>query len=175
MLPPTLCLARALETRARRGDKCRHRGVASGRDVLDVAILAQVVHQGLCGRHIAQQVEFEQLFAQRCSNHLSHLDEPGADPLNEVCYMWWDLFPTWGEPEMPDCTERDREVLQVMVGALSLESVACQESVLHGLGHWYTNYPEFVERAIRQYLQVNGPLRPELRKYAHGACQGNVP
>jgi len=38
------------------------------------------------------------LFARACTNHLGHLDrgpEPVA-PLNSICYMWWDLFPTWG-------------------------------------------------------------------------------
>jgi hypothetical protein len=30
---------------------------------------------------------FAELFTQRCSPHLSHLDEPGANPLNLVCYM----------------------------------------------------------------------------------------
>ena len=117
---------------------------------------------------------FEQLFAERCSDHLSHLDEDDADQLNEVCYMWWDLFPTWGEPDDPGCRDRDREVLQVMAKALSLESVACQESALHGLGHWYEHYPESVEHAIRQYLQENRLLRPELRRYALSACQGKV-
>jgi hypothetical protein len=118
---------------------------------------------------------FQQLFAQRCSDHLSHLDKTEADTLNEVCYMWWDLFPTWGDPDDPSCRERDREVLQVMASALLFDSVACQESALHGLGHWYAQYPEFVERVIRQYLQETQSLRPELRQYAHNACQGNVP
>ena len=125
-----------------------------------------------CIRAIASL--FEQVFAQRCSDHLSHLDERDADALNEVCYMWWDLFPTWGDPDDPSCRERDREVLQVMARALSIDSVACQESVLHGLGHWHAHYPEFVEREIRQYLHENQLSRPELRQYAHGACRGNV-
>jgi len=38
------------------------------------------------------------LFAPVCTNYLGHLDRgPEApDPLNSACYMWWDLFPTWG-------------------------------------------------------------------------------
>ncbi|MGO9244485.1 MAG: hypothetical protein ACLQDC_06905 [Verrucomicrobiia bacterium] len=35
---------------------------------------------------------FESYFAAKCSLHLSHIDEPGANPLNSVCYMWWDLL-----------------------------------------------------------------------------------
>jgi len=41
---------------------------------------------------------YERLFARACTNHLGHIDrgpEP-PDPLNSICYMWWDLFPTWG-------------------------------------------------------------------------------
>jgi hypothetical protein len=41
------------------------------------------------------------LFARACGNYLGHLDrgpEP-PDPLNSSCYMWWDLFPTWGSRE----------------------------------------------------------------------------
>ena len=41
---------------------------------------------------------YERLFATVCTDHLGHLDrgpEP-PDPLNSICYMWWDLFPTWG-------------------------------------------------------------------------------
>jgi hypothetical protein len=117
---------------------------------------------------------FDQLFAERCLDRLSHLDECDADVLNEVCYMWWDLFPTWGSPADPRCRERDVEVLRVMSGALSSDSVACQESALHGLGHWYEHYPESVEQAVRQYLHREKDLRPELRQYALDACQGNV-
>ena len=42
---------------------------------------------------------YARLFAPVCTNHLGHLDRgPEApDPLNSACYMWWDLFPTWGE------------------------------------------------------------------------------
>jgi hypothetical protein len=49
---------------------------------------------------------FERLFARRCSDHLLHLNEEGvASPLNGVCYMWWDIFPTCGRPESPASTE----------------------------------------------------------------------
>ena len=44
---------------------------------------------------------FQQLFAERCTNHLSHLDEAGAGDLNEMCYMWWDIFPASGQPDNP--------------------------------------------------------------------------
>jgi hypothetical protein len=117
---------------------------------------------------------FEQVFQPRCSHHLSHLDEPEADPLNEVCYMWWDLFPTWGSPEDQSSRLRDTAALEVISGVLRLGSVACQESALHGLGHWFPQYPEYVKGVIRGFLQQKTLLRGELREYARKACRGGV-
>lgn len=50
---------------------------------------------------------FGRLFAPVCTDHLGHLDRgpQPPDPLNSICYMWWDLFPTWGAPDA-DRTER---------------------------------------------------------------------
>ena len=55
---------------------------------------------------------FARLFANRCSPHLSHLDERGANPLSSACYMWWDLFPTWAHPESPTERDVDAELLR---------------------------------------------------------------
>ena len=40
-----------------------------------------------CVRSMLALFEF---FATRCSPCLSHLDEPGATPVNSICYMFWD-------------------------------------------------------------------------------------
>jgi hypothetical protein len=117
---------------------------------------------------------FERLFAKRCSNHLSHFDEAGAGPLNAVCYMWWDLFPTWGQPDDPAQAEVDVELLMVMNRILRLTSVACQESALHGLGHWHMHYPAFVQETVDEFLGRRELLRPALVEYAECARQGYV-
>ena len=52
---------------------------------------------------------FVTLFAHKCPPHLSHLDEAGVNPLNGICYMWWDNFPTWGDPKTPEQSTIDRE------------------------------------------------------------------
>jgi hypothetical protein len=57
---------------------------------------------------------FEQIMAVRCSPHLSHLDESGANPLNNACYMWWDILPIHGCPEDNARAEFDSEVLLVL-------------------------------------------------------------
>jgi hypothetical protein len=117
---------------------------------------------------------FERLFARRCSDHLSYFDEAGAGPLNAVCYMWWDLFPTWGSPTDPSQVEFDAEILAVMKRILALDSLACQESALHGLGHWRMHYPGVVEETIDEFRDRVGTMRQELREYATCARRGYV-
>jgi hypothetical protein len=117
---------------------------------------------------------YEQCFAKRCTPHLSHLDEPGAGPLNSVCYMWWDILPVVGQPADPSRVEMDREILQVMESALKLDSIACQESALHGLGHWQLYYSKPVKEIIQAFLQRNKTLPEKLQKYALNAASGCV-
>jgi hypothetical protein len=117
---------------------------------------------------------FEKLFAVRCSAHLSHLDEPGANPLNLACYMWWDIMPIAAQPGVAARREIDEECLQVMESILSLDSLACQESALHGLGHWQHYYSQPVEKAIDVFIAAHPKLRPELLSYAKIARQGCV-
>jgi hypothetical protein len=122
---------------------------------------------------------FEQFFASRCSSHLSHLDTTDTDtstvsPLNMACYMWWDLLPISAKPQEPDRAELDALCLKVMAMALDLDSDACRESALHGLGHWQFGYPKHVEAIIDRFLDRQRDLQPELRAYAHAARKGRV-
>ena len=113
-------------------------------------------------------------FARRCTPHLSHVDEPGAGPLNSVCYMWWDIIPFAGRPEDPFRTEFDEAILQVMESTLQLDSIACRESALHGLGHWQHAYPKRVGEIIDRF-SMNEPALPEkLRTYMLNAYTGYV-
>ena len=117
---------------------------------------------------------FAKLFAPRCSPHLSHLDEAGASALNVSCYMWWDLIPFLGRPDDPARREIDDACLGVMERTLDLDSIACRESALHGLGHWHGGYPRRVESAIDAFLGAHPDLRPELVRYARSARSGCV-
>ena len=115
---------------------------------------------------------FEQVMVVRCSPHLSHLDEPGtnplargANPLNSACYMWWDILPfrfrkDWSEP-----AGFDAEVLAVLRRQLTIPHDACRESALHGLGHWVEHHPG-VANVIDEFLSRTPNLRPELVAYA---------
>lgn len=116
----------------------------------------------------------EQVFVPRCTSHLSHLDEAGVGAINSICYMWWDILPYYGSPELPERADMDRVFLGVMEKTLGLDSVACQEGALHGLGHWQLYYPAIVDNIIDDFLMKNINLRPELREYALNARQGAV-
>jgi hypothetical protein len=112
---------------------------------------------------------FADVFAKRCAPQLSNGDTGGANPLNTTCYMWWDIFPSWGSPRR----DVDESLLSAMAAVVNLESLACQESGLHGLGHWQSAYPERVCEIIDRFLGRGSPP-DELRRYAISARQGCV-
>lgn len=115
---------------------------------------------------------FARLFAPRCSPHLGHLDEPGADPLNSACYMWWDLLPLPALPEGRARAAVHDACLDTMSATRDLTADACRESALHGLGHWATHDPRRVKALIARFLDHTPGLRPELRAYALAAQSG---
>lgn len=117
---------------------------------------------------------FERVFATRCTPHLSHNDEAGASPLNLVCYMWWDIFPLCGRPDDPSSSPIDSACLDAMERCLALASVACQESALHGLGHWVLYYPERCSKAVNAFLDAQPQLPTALVEYARSAREGAV-
>jgi hypothetical protein len=145
---------------------------------------------------------FERLFAPSCANHLGHLDRgpEAAKPLNSICYMWWDLFPTWGgyddvqppSPTAPPPSRRpqpadalmihptlapqsvDDALLTVMAQTLRLDSDPCRESAIHGLGHWNRSYPVRTTRILDEWLAAEPRISPELRQYALSARSGCV-
>ncbi len=118
---------------------------------------------------------FAKLFAARCSPRLSYLDQPGCGPLNSACYMFWDINPFFAAPSDPSHRELDAAALHVMEETLALDSLACKESALHGLGHWRPSYPEpvaeIIDRAVRE-KKTGWP--PELLTYAGYAKTGCV-
>jgi hypothetical protein len=114
---------------------------------------------------------FDQVMALRCSPYLSHLDEPGAKPLNGICYMWWDVLPIHGRPDVPERRNFDAEVVIVLERLLAIPHDACRESALHGIGHWSIYYPN-VAGVIDNFLARTPGLRPQLVAYAQSAKTG---
>ncbi|CAN5418352.1 hypothetical protein BH10CYA1_BH10CYA1_02290 [soil metagenome] len=120
---------------------------------------------------------FESLFsgylAEHCSDSLSHLDQQPSNAVNRICYMWWDVIPLFGHPDEPSKKLLDQPILDLQKRILSIDSIACQESALHGLGHWYFKYPKEVDEIIHDYLR-NSSVSKELRAYASAARVGCV-
>lgn len=120
---------------------------------------------------MAMSTLFQRLFATRCTPHLGHLGEEG-NPLNGVCYMWWDIMPVmgyyWSQPEI------DEAFIDVMEFTLHLNSDACRESALHGLCHWKHHYEQRTEAIFASFLENPPRLRPELLAYAQKAWHGGV-
>ena len=118
---------------------------------------------------------YTDIFARRCTQHLSHLDEKGTSPLNRICYMWWDIVPYppvfWKKDTEEEVVT---ECLAVMHHALSLDSIACQESGLHGLGHFSRYRPQEVCEIVDGFLRDRSSIRAELRAYAECARGGGV-
>ena len=113
------------------------------------------------------------VYSKRCAQGLGHLDE-GDNPLNMICYMWWDVFPAWIDPKDATRASEADGYIGVMERCLSLKHHACLEGALHGLGHWQLYFPEKVEPVIDQFLRERNDLRPELVRYARCARNGAV-
>jgi hypothetical protein len=93
------------------------------------------------------------------------LNQMLENPLNSVCYMFWDssLLSTGG-----------LDALRVMEKSLYLKNVACVESGLHGLGHAFYKNEKFVETAIDQFLASQPNTDEKLMTYAMNARRGYV-
>jgi hypothetical protein len=116
---------------------------------------------------------FAELFRPRCSANLAYLDERTQgtpNPLDSICYMWWDVIPMHGR-SAGDCADT---AIEVMADTLQLGSDACRESALHGLGHWHYYAPERIELIIDNFLKHVKDARPELILYAQRARIGYV-
>lgn len=112
-------------------------------------------------------------FNERCIDGLGHLGEV-SNPLNGICYMWWDVFPAWTDPKDESRSGEADEYIGVMERCLSLRNQACLEGALHGLGHWEAIYPERVTVIVDQFLRERTDLRPQLVEYARRARDGAV-
>lgn len=117
---------------------------------------------------------FEKLFAVRCGPELGHNAQTVGNPLNLACYMWWDIIPFFAAPDNPAQRELDVAALDVMAEILALDSPACRESALHGLGHWCSRYPERVRAIIDTALANAREWPDDLLTYARSARGGCV-
>ncbi|MDQ3801489.1 MAG: hypothetical protein M3384_18865 [Acidobacteriota bacterium] len=89
-------------------------------------------------------------------------------PIEDVCYMWWDLLRDFSD-------DQDPKVKDAMIIALSrileFDSLDCRLSALHGLGHLEHKGKR---KVIEQFLAAQPGLDDEVRDYAMAAIEGKV-
>lgn len=95
-----------------------------------------------------------------------------GNPFHSVCYMWWDIFLTYGGARNTGETEIDSAFLDTMAEILTLEPELCRLSALHGLNHWHEYHPERVEQIVDAFLRETEDLTPRVLEYAHTARAG---
>jgi hypothetical protein len=115
---------------------------------------------------------FAEVLAPRCAPVLGHLAKEPPPPINAVTYMWWESLPGFAEPDDPERARVDEAELAALERILALDSVACQEAALHGLGHGVGRQPRCAE-IIDAYL-LSGRATPELALYARAARTGCI-
>ena len=93
------------------------------------------------------------------------------DPFHTACYMWWDIFPTYGAPEAGE-PELHSACLGAMSEILSLPSELCRLSALHGLNHWHFHHAEHVENIVDAFLDKTPALTVRIVDYAAVARSG---
>ncbi|HTE19358.1 MAG TPA: hypothetical protein VK689_13370 [Armatimonadota bacterium] len=124
----------------------------------------------------AMAVLYEKLFAPVCTEFYGHLgagpEKP--NPVNSICYMWWDLCPVTPYAPSPSDPERDAVVLDVLQRILRLPSPACREAALRGLGRSQARYPTRTQQIIDELLAREPALPAELQAYALAARVGAV-
>lgn len=116
---------------------------------------------------------YRDCFEPRCAPALGSRNEEG-NPLNEICYMLWDITPVllWGREPSEQIFQQ--AVLDVLEDALVSPNPACVESALHGLGHIQHDCKADVSRIVSAYLRRNVFAASGLQSYARLAAEGRV-
>jgi len=118
---------------------------------------------------------YSDCFAVRCSEGLSHLDQPTTNPLNKICYMFWDVTPLRFWESSPEKSITYPAILELLESVLELPHMACVEGALHGLWHVQPYAPKEVDAIVSRCLARTGAHWPEpLRHYAALARIGRV-
>jgi hypothetical protein len=118
---------------------------------------------------------FERILAAKCAPELGHLAtvEKWPPMINTVTYMWWESFPGLVGKDDPQRRLVIDAELDCMARILEIDSIACQEAALHGLGHWARDEARCAD-IIDRYLASGRAIMPELVSYAKAARRGCV-
>jgi hypothetical protein len=95
------------------------------------------------------------------------------NPFHIACYMWWDIFPTYGDPNVGEAALH-AACIKTMTAMLTMPSELCQLSALHGLNHWHLHHPDKVESVVEGFLQGTSGLTRRIANYAAIARRGQA-
>lgn len=112
------------------------------------------------------------IFESYCFKKLCHTDET-SEPLNQLCYILWDMCPLSYFEEYNDKDELYRVFTATLNFALSLKNPACIESALHGLGHTELYYPPASD-IIQKFIDSKQCENEDLLEYAATAKEGMI-
>jgi hypothetical protein len=92
-----------------------------------------------------------------------------------ICFMWWDIlafgyYMENGKAEDEDGEEIQQIMFETLLKILEIDSVDCQKSALHGLGHLKHKDTEFV---INNFLK-NHKVSDELENYAKSRIESYI-
>ena len=91
-----------------------------------------------------------------------------TNPIEDACFMWWDLLRDFSNDQ--DSKVKDA-IFNVLSQIIKLDSPNCQNSALHGFGHLEH---EGKKAIIEEYLKAYPNLDDDIRKYALAAIEGKV-
>jgi len=112
---------------------------------------------------------FAGIFNRRCDSVASAGRRTKVTNINNLCYMFWDLFPF----RPYQCDSRLFESLLCAIAAnLFSRNLAVVESGLHGIGHWVRAGGAPVSSSISWLTADDFP--EEVREYANMALKGLV-
>jgi hypothetical protein len=117
---------------------------------------------------------FATLFARMYGDQFSSVRLPGKPVHNNfACFMFWDIIAIPPESDHPDHDRILEAIGDVLERQLTIPSLACQESALHGWGEYHLFMPDRCRDVVGRYLERDD-LLPELREYAEDAREGQV-
>lgn len=117
---------------------------------------------------------YQDCFATRCSQTLSHLDEPWASKqspkeprgsdLNPICYSFWCICPLTYLEQARDRQALEEAVFSVLARILRIPHRACQEGALMGLLEMVSACEDRVRQVVQDFLP-EACLDPSLRRF----------
>ncbi len=143
-------------------------------DVIFAIMDEQVAIQQRLEAIHAIKLLYKDCFEVRCTATLISGVGKGANPLNEICFMLWDVMPFTNWNKSAHKTALYDAAVDVLEYALTLSNPACKESALHGLGHMLIYHSIKIGPVFERFLAQLKPGDKQLFLYAQAAARGAI-